>query len=49
LALRLKVLGADRVKVQQESRRKFWQDMRNEGKLEALPQCPQPPAHESDE
>jgi hypothetical protein len=47
LALRYKILGADRVQVQQLSRRKFWQDMREQGKLDVRPEPP-PPAPSDD-
>ncbi len=40
LALRYKILGADRVQVQQLTRRKFWQDMREQGKLDSQPPPP---------
>jgi hypothetical protein len=38
LALRIKVLGEERVQVQRAGRQKFWQEMKESGKLmEPLP------------
>jgi hypothetical protein len=48
LALRYKVLGADRVQVQKEGRLKFWQDMRSQGKLEPQAEAAQVPAASSE-
>jgi hypothetical protein len=37
LALRYKVLGEERVQVQRIGRRKFWQEMKEQGKLDVAP------------
>jgi hypothetical protein len=46
LALRYKILGEERVQVQKIGRRKFWQDMKEQGKLDDVPQPSQPPPPE---